>query len=281
MSDSGRKRLPPVDGTTRELYLYSGNQCAFTGCTEVLLQQDGNWNCEVAHIYGVKPGSARGDHNLTNEELRQSSNLVLMCPNHHNKIDNKKLESIYTVDAVRGIKEQHEANFRTALLGLGRIIDSTAGQVAKRPQNLCALEGFCTNMTEDEIRENVAMAAPFVDGLLKQPAALRDVISLILVHGRTENHWGSARVRATTTRIEAVSSSVTPEELQRRAQSLGHDGLLSIDSDDDGLWYFVLVDPTANSVGWDLFVAIHELAAGNADVIRRIIDDLDFSVMDA
>ena len=191
MSNSGRKRLPPVDGTTRELYLYSGNQCAFTGCTEVLLQQDGNWNCEVAHIYGVKPGSARGNHNLTNEELRESSNLVLMCPNHHNKIDNKKLESIYTVDVVRDIKAQHEAKFRTALRGLGRIIDSTAEHFAKRPENLCALDGFCTNMTEDEIRENVVMAAPFVDALLKQPAVLRDVISLVLVHGRTENHWGS------------------------------------------------------------------------------------------
>lgn len=280
MSDSGRKRLPPVDGTTRELYLYSGNQCAFTGCTEALLQQDGNWNCEVAHIYGVKPSSARGNHNLTNEELRESSNLVLLCPNHHNKIDNKNLESTYTVDVVREIKAQHEAKFRTALNGLARIIDSTTAHVVKRPENLCALDGFCTNMTEDEIRENVALAAPFVDALIKQPAALRDVISLVLVHGSTENTRGSTRVRASATRIQGVSSSITVDELHRRAQSLELDRLLSFEEDDDH-WYFVLVDPTAASVRWDLFVAIHELAAGRADIIRRIIDDLDFSVMDA
>lgn len=202
-----------------------------------------------------------------------------MCPNHHNKIDNKKLESTYTVDVVRDIKAQHEAKFRTALLGLERIIDSTARQVVKRPENLCALDGFCTNMTEDEIRENVVMAAPFVDALLKQPAALRDVISLVLCHGRVENHWGADVVRATTARIEAAASSITTNELRRRAKSLEHDGLLSID-DDDGLCYFVLVDPTAKSVGWDIFVAIHKLAADSSEVIRRIIIDLDFSVMD-
>lgn len=280
MSKADRTRLPPVDGTTRELYLYSGNQCAFQGCPEVLLKENGTWNCEVAHIYGVKPDSARGDHNLSNEELRESSNLVLMCPNHHTEIDNKKLELTYTVEAVRKLKEDHEARYRTALLGLERIVDSTTSVSVKRPENLCALDGFCTGLTNDEIRENVVMAGPFVDGLVKQPAALRDVIAVILAHGRAENFWGSRRVIATTTRIEAVASSVTSEELARRARSLEHDSLLSIE-EDDGLWYFVLVDPTADSVGWDLFVAIHDLAAGDSEIIRRIVHDLDFTVMDA
>ncbi|MCV7620503.1 HNH endonuclease [Micrococcus luteus] len=276
---SGRKRLRPVDATTRELYVYSGNQCAYTDCTDVLLQQNGNWNCEVAHIYGVMPGSARGNHNLTNEELRKPSNLLLLCPSHHNEIDNKNLESTYTVDVVRDMKVQHESKFKTALLGLERIIDGTAGQVVKRPENLCALDGFCSNLTELEIQENVELAAPFVEALVGQPAALRDVISLVLCHGRVENHWGADVVRATTARIEAASSSITTNELWRRAKSLEHDGLLSID-DDDGLWYFVLIDPTAKGVGWDIFVAIHKLAAGRSDIIRRIINDLDFSVMD-
>ncbi|RAD79428.1 hypothetical protein DN508_32015 [Burkholderia multivorans] len=93
------------------------------------------------------------------------------------------------------------------------------------------------------------------------------------------NFWGSRRVLVPITRIEAVASSVTPEELGRRARSLEHDGLLSIE-EEDGLWCFLLVDPTANSVGWDLFVAIHDLAAGDSEIIRRIILDLDFTVMD-
>lgn len=280
MSDSDRKRLPPVDGTTRELYLYSGNQCAFTGCTEVLLNGNGSWNCEVAHIYGVKPDSARGDHSLTNEQLREPSNLVLMCRKHHAEIDNKKMELTYTVEVVQEIKAHHEAKYRTALLGLERIVDSTAGDIIKRPRNLCALDGFCDNLTDDEIRENVAMAAPFVDALAKQPAALRDLIALVLIHGDVENFYGCRRVLATTTRIEAVASSITPEELARRARSLEHDGLLSIE-EDEGIYFLLLVDPTAKHVGWDLFVAIRKFAGSDSRIVRKIIDSLDFTVLDA
>lgn len=269
-----------MDATTRELYLYSGNQCAFTACTEVLLMEDSTWNCEAAHIYGVKANSARGGHDLTNEQLRDPSNLLLMCLKHHHVIDNKQLEATYTVEVVQGMKAQHETKYRTALLGLERIIDSTAGVVIKRPRNLCALDGFCANLTDDEIRENVVMAAPFIDALVKQPAALRDVIALVLVHGRAENFYGTRRVLATTTRIEAVASSITRDELARRARSLEHDGLLSIE-EDEGVSYFLLVDPAAKRVGWDLFVAIHDFAGSDPQTVRKIIEDLDFTELDA
>lgn len=275
-----RKRLPPVDATTRELYLYSGNRCAFEGCTEVLLKENGTWNCQVAHIYGVKPGSARGDHNLSNEKLREPSNLLLMCPNHHNEIDNQKLESTYTVEKVQRLKTDHEAKYKKALQGLARIVDDTAEVVAKYPKNLCALDGYCTNLTEDEIRENAELAEPFVKALVEQPIALRDVIALVLVHGKAENYWGTRRVFATTTRIEAAASSITPYDLCDRAKSLEHDGLLMIDHD-ESVSYFVLQDPTRDTVGWeDLFAAIHDRAAGAPEIIKRIVLDLDFTVMD-
>lgn len=280
MSDSDRKRLPPVNRTTRELYLLSGNQCAFPNCTEPLLKNNNTWNCEVAHIYGVRAASARADHGLTNEQLRAPSNLVLMCPNHHTEIDNKELESTYTVAVVEGYKAEHEAKYRSALGGLEQIVDSTAGVVVKKPKNLCALDGF--NDTDDEdINESIRMAAPFIDALAEQPPAMRDLISLILIHGDVQGPWGSvSNVEAAIVKIRAVASSIPFEELQARAGSLVRDGLLVIDESEYGYCY-VLIDPTAMDVGWDLFGEIHKFAKKDPEIIRRIINELDFTVLDA
>lgn len=282
MANEERKRLPAVTNTNRELYLYSGNQCAFPNCKEVLLKPNGTWNCQAAHIYGVERGAARGEHDLSNEQLRVPSNLVLMCPNHHTEIDNKALESTYTVEFVQQMKADHEARFRTALVSLDRIMDSTVGTVVRRPQNLCALEGFCDNMTEDEKRENGAMAAPFVDALAKQPPALRDVITLVLVHGHpapTFRWSGVTPVAAPVTKIEAVAQ-ISPNDLHGRVKALENDGLLAIE-EDEGCYYLVLVDPTAKPIGWDLFAAIQGLAGGDRAVIERVVDHLDFTALDA
>lgn len=282
MANEERKRLTPVTNTNRELYLYSGNQCAFPNCIEVLLKPNGTWNCQAAHIYVVERDAARGEHALTNEQLRDPSNLVLMCPNHHTEIDNKALEGTYTVECVQQMKADHEARFRTALVSLDRIIDSTVGTVVRRPQNLCALEGFCDGLSGDEKREKAALAAPFVDALERQPPALRDIITLVLVHGRPSSAfrgWGSAPVAAPVPKIEAAAQ-IPRDDLRQRAKTLQNDGFIAIE-EDEGLYYLVLVDPTAESNGWDLFASIQGLAGGDRAVIERVVNHLDFTVLDA
>ncbi len=61
----------------------------------------------VAHIRGEKPGAARYDPSMTDEERRAFENLILICPNCHDIIDNLEPEN-YTVETLERIKEQHE-----------------------------------------------------------------------------------------------------------------------------------------------------------------------------
>lgn len=282
MTSSDRVRLPPLSNTTRELYVYSGNQCAFPGCTEVLLKPNGTWNCQAAHIHGVGVGAARGVHSLDDDQLREPANLVLLCPNHHVEIDNKALEGTYTVKYMQEMKANHEERFRTALVSLERIVDSTAGVVVKRPQNLGALAGFCDNMTEEEKRQNADAAAPFVDALAKQPISLRDVIVLVLVHGRPRSRFGGLRSKAIAApfaRIEAAAQ-ITRHDLMERVKALQDDGLIAVE-EDENTWFLVLVDPTASSIGWDLFEEIHNFADGDRMVIERVVSELDFTALDA
>jgi len=61
---------------------------------------------EMAHIEGEKPGAARYNANMTDEERNNYQNLVLLCPTHHAIID--KDESEYTVEKLKQIKKLHE-----------------------------------------------------------------------------------------------------------------------------------------------------------------------------
>lgn len=282
MTSTDRQRLPPLTSTTRELYLFSGNQCAFEGCTEVLLKPNGTWNCEVAHIYGVGKGAARGSHDLDDEQLREPSNLVLLCPNHHTEIDNKDLEHIYTVKAVQDMKTAHEARFRTALVSLERIVDSTAGAVVKRPENLCALPGFCDGLTQSEKSQNVEAAAPFVEALATLPASLRDVLVLGLVHGRPRSRFGSSSSKPVAAPVDLIvaAAQIEREDLGRRVKALEDHGVVALE-EHEGTLFLVLVDPTARSIGWDLFEAIHSFAKGDRSVIEAVVDGLDFTILDA
>jgi hypothetical protein len=61
---------------------------------------------QVAHIEGERPGSARYNVNMTDEERNDYRNLILLCPTHHAIID--KDESEYTAEKLKQIKKKHE-----------------------------------------------------------------------------------------------------------------------------------------------------------------------------
>lgn len=98
----------------KELYAKSGNCCAFPGCNMPLFY-DANMS-EVCHIEGLNPDSARFNPGLSNEEANSYDNLILLCPNHHNLVD--QLEDLYTVEALRQMKYTHESR-------VSRSIDDT------------------------------------------------------------------------------------------------------------------------------------------------------------
>ena len=93
-----------------ELYAKSGNQCAFPGCGCALFEDgtDGKTSKgEICHIEGLNPQSARYNPNSTDEERNSFDNLILLCANHHEQIDQNPDQ--YTVADLKKMKEDHEA----------------------------------------------------------------------------------------------------------------------------------------------------------------------------
>lgn len=276
-NSSARNRLPVTNPTTRALYLYSGNQCGFPNCSSALLLDDGTWDCNVAHIYGVQENAARGQHNLTSEELRAPENLLLVCQKHHKVLDNKQNESKYTVKRMQEIKSNHEQRFREAFSGLERIVDTSMGFTIQFPTNLRALEGSAENT--HELEQNLKDMEPFFRGIAKQPPGMRDLLRLILLHGEIGKlTWKRDQVSVEFSQIEGVAQ-LSQDEIVRRAKHLELAGLLLVEDDDD-FYFFTLRDPTSNITGWDLFSELKNLGGVDEQIINRAIDSLDFTVFD-
>src|SRR5262249_23504431 len=107
-------RREPLGQIKRELWVLSGNECAWENCHRRLFDEDGAWVGKIAHIVGAEEGSARHNRSWTPEQLREVSNLVLLCSTHHDKIDHPGSRDKYPVEFLRKMKDKHEERFRRA-----------------------------------------------------------------------------------------------------------------------------------------------------------------------
>lgn len=89
----------------KKIYAKSGNCCAFPGCHCILVNGETDIG-KICHIEGLNPDSARYNPHLTNKEANSINNLILLCPNHHDLIDQNT--SVYTVECLKQMKSEHE-----------------------------------------------------------------------------------------------------------------------------------------------------------------------------
>lgn len=112
--------ISPAD--LKALLQKSGNRCAFPTCPTMLTTQESDDSTvilsNVAHIVAQREDGPRGKFSLPLERRDEESNLILLCPEHHKVIDSKP--QLYTVERLRGMKEEHEKLVQTAL---GNVID--------------------------------------------------------------------------------------------------------------------------------------------------------------
>lgn len=99
----------------RTLFAKTGNQCAFPGCNHPLIDEDNEFVAQVCHIEAAEPGGQRYNAEMTDEDRRSVENLIVLCHRHHVKTNNTNL---YTVQRLRGIKADHEANWAERLYQL-------------------------------------------------------------------------------------------------------------------------------------------------------------------
>jgi len=95
----------------------SGGICAYPKCNRHLTYEaevgEDTYIGEAAHIRGEKPGAARYDALMKDEERDSVRNLIYMCADHHTIID--KVEADWPVFKLQKLKETHESQVRQAM----------------------------------------------------------------------------------------------------------------------------------------------------------------------
>jgi hypothetical protein len=101
-------RLSPKIDVLRALFARSGNQCAFPGCSQLLINQKNQFIGQVCHIEAAMEGGERYNPKINDEERRSYNNLLILCYPHH--IETNDVNE-YSVSRLKQIKNEHEQLF--------------------------------------------------------------------------------------------------------------------------------------------------------------------------
>lgn len=181
--------------TLRELFVHSGNQCAFPDCVRRLVNEKGQWVGEVCHIEAALPGGERFNPKMTNEERRGGANLMLMCHDHHVETND---ETEFTVEMLRDFKARHEGAFSgvpsplsdKALeaaveeIAASDVIDQTDRVVLRPPQTLAKFGDLVDlGWTPEELRSSIELVEPGLKALRRVPLDARAVFAIVVDRG--------------------------------------------------------------------------------------------------
>lgn len=102
-----------TDMTLKRLFGLSGNQCAFPGCAKQLVNTTNAKDSNICHIEAANEDGERYNSAMTDKQRADYSNLILLCVQHHDKTNN---ETIYTIEVLQEMKQNHESNISHKLL---------------------------------------------------------------------------------------------------------------------------------------------------------------------
>lgn len=280
------KRLPPRFTTLRDLFLRSGNECAFPGCDRRLVNHKGQWVGEVCHIEAAMPGGERFNAAMSNEERRAKANLVLLCHDHHVETDDP---DEFSVSVLQGMKADHEARFSAPPpfseeqlekavqdIVAASIEDVTDRVVLHLPQTMARFnEVFGIEETADEAAVTIEkMLRPRFEALRKLPVDTRAVFA-ILIERSPPDH----RIAVPVHELEMVTNTA-PQDFSQHVEILERHGIAWLDESwqDDRPVHWIL---TANEIdGWDFWQYFRDYCRKVAEPIKEVVADLRFDVLD-
>lgn len=172
------KRLAPTQETVRELFLKSGNLCAYPGCGRLMMNEEGVFVGHVCHIEAAEVGGERFNPNMTNEERRSAANLMLMCYDHHTVTDDVER---YTVEILKGYKRDHETRFsrpdRAILESLSDWTRRDEPTAASNLKRMSAVLGW--GLGDEELRESALAIQSYIERFRLVPVDVRRFVGAV------------------------------------------------------------------------------------------------------
>lgn len=268
------KRLPPKEAVLRQLYLWSGNQCAFPGCSEPLIDLDGNWIAQVCHIEAALPKGERFNSGMTEEQRREAANLLLLCYPHHIATDDV---SRFSVEALRDMKSKHEAKY---LRGISSMIETVSDTTrANEPHLAVSLKGIFPDLDSEQVAEMLPELNRLAAILRKLSEPARQTFEILLARAQIKHR--EALVLAFS---ELADVTRLDEELL--AERIGQLAVRDLASFDDPE-YYDMFGPVVSILGrnlwpdWpEIFIHLRDFVGDDEDRSRRLFVEMDLTILD-
>lgn len=270
-------RKQPLGQVSRELWMLSGNECALDTCRHRLIGDDGSFIGEVAHIHGAEAGSARHDPSLSREDLAAARNLMLLCANCHTRIDHPHSRGRYPASKLKRLKKAHEDRFRRAAEAIeAQFTDYTHDTRAKHCTTLDRLDAAIRRpglppRDAEEQAGDVQVVNAIADGLCGLTDDARRLLAFLVSAGDV---LGIAEVARRTRNGQGTIRRVV-EELERLAYAYIDD-----EPDEGEPRSPVKLSQPEHFLGWPFFDDLRTALDGDPEEIRRVIIDLDFTLLD-
>jgi hypothetical protein len=263
------RRLTPTVETFRELYLKSGNECAFPGCDRRIMNSEGVFISQLCHIESALPGGERFNGRQTNEERRSFANLMLMCHEHH-KITNNVNE--YPVERLRQIKAEHEAKFTNVVETIMQsFIDHAADRVLNLPSTFEAMNRVNgLRLSPEEIAGIIPEYNEIFERIRSIPESTRGLLSVAISRGKE----GHDSVTAMIYDI-AEATKTSERDVYKQVQILEQHKLASFDRDNETVFYLARLRSGGSPWG-DLKL----FCEGTGISLREMIINLRFDLLD-
>lgn len=279
------KRLPPTFATLRDLFVHSGNECAFPGCDRVLVNAKGQWVGRVCHLEAAMPGGERFNPAMTNEDRRQRNNLVLMCHDHH--IETNEIAE-FPVERMLEIKADHEKRFAGAPpvadevlehavreIVAASIEDHTDRVVLHVPQTLAGFNAVMgSNETPDELQGTLDLFLPALESLRTIPVDTRAVFAILVDRTRPGDS-----VSLPLHELEHATGC-TPDDLSPHVEMLERYGLAGLEESwrDDRPTHWML--DARDFDGWDFWGTFRSFCDKEGLSVKEVINELRFDALD-
>jgi hypothetical protein len=277
------KRLAPSLSTLRELFLKSGNLCAFPGCEKLMMNADGVFIGQVCHIEAAEKDGERFNSSMTNEQRRDVSNLMLMCYEHHqvtNDVDR------FTVEILRGYKRDHESRFsRPDRAILERLTDWTRLDEPSEAQNLKRFNQVIpSGLTEEELRGSAQLLNSLVTRLKVVPVDVRRFVGAVALRMYRVKHTNAVQTHSRVS--DAILASdlrgafrVGDAAIAQRAKELEAYSLGGITEIYDGEMEHPAVF-LRRVEGWPFWLELAEFCEKAPESMDVFTIDLDFGRLD-
>jgi len=266
------KRLTPTGETLRELYLKCGNLCAFPGCSEIMINSEGEFIGQLCHIEAAEIGGPRFNKNMSNEDRRQFSNLMLMCYPHHKITHN---EETYSTDQMKRMKQQHELKFSSIIDRIQNSLSdlSFTGPLGETTKCNRLGKALHWKIGEAEMLENSKILNNLLKKIENLPPETRVVLSIMIKRSYLKRESSEIALHEIEKAIGRNSTFLIQhiDILSRYDISSDHY------EDDYGNHFIHLINDDS---GWNYWNDIKIFSEEEKIDIRELITKLNFSLFD-